>query len=360
MAKEVKKKHRFFRFTARSLMTVAAVALGLSYLSIFVNPAKLWFMTLFGLMYLPFLLLNATLLVLALLRRSKAMWIPIVALLPSLLLFGGHFQLSGPSDPPGTDDIKIVTYNVGRFAYGTNADATRDSVFRFLHRQNADIICLQEVSVRGKASLADIFRKEFRGYNIEYYSYSGKSGSYGNVTLSRFPLKNKGKITFEQSANMAVYSDYEIGNRTIRVYNCHFQSYNISLANIGKALRSNTSGAVRDTEGKMKFSLRLRPRQVDAVIKDIQGCELETFVVGDFNDTPMSYTYWKLSRGHRDSFKDAGKGFGATYSMLGPLLRLDYVLSPKGLSATSHKVLKIKYSDHYPVIATFKNEKDRR
>ena len=340
-------------------MIIAAVALGLSYLSIFINPAKVWFMTLFGLMYLPFLLLNGALLVLALLRRSKAMWIPIVALLPSLLLLGGHLQLLGPSMPPAPSDVKIVSYNVGRFSFDKNADACRDSIFNFLRSQNADIICLQEVSVAGKASFAELFRKEFGKYNVEYYSYSGKSGSYGNVTLSRYPLKNKGKITFEKSANMAVYGDYDIGSRIIRVYNCHFQSYNISLAKIGLALKSNTSETVKDTEDKMKSSLRLRPRQVDAVIKDIQSCSLETFVVGDFNDTPMSYTYWKLSRGHRDSFKDAGKGFGATYSMLGPLLRLDYVLSPRSMRATSHKVIKLKYSDHYPVIATFENETDR-
>lgn len=353
MGTEGKKKHRFFRFTARTLMIFAAVALGLSYLSIFVNPAKMWFMTLFGLMYLPFLVLNAVLLVLALVRRSKAMWIPIVALLPSLLLFGGHFQLVGSSVPPGPDDIKIVSYNVGRFRFSGDADACRDSVFSFLRRQDADIICLQEVASAGKTSFADLFGREFKGYNVEYYSYSGKSGSYGNVTLSRFPLHGKGKITFEQSANMAVYGDYEIGGRLVRVYNCHFQSYNISLAGIGRALKKSTSDAVRNTEGKMRFSLRLRPRQVDAVIKDIQDCKLASFVAGDFNDTPMSYTYWKMSRGRRDSFKDAGRGFGATYSMLGPLLRIDYILSPENMRATSHKVVKLSYSDHYPIIATF-------
>lgn len=348
---EGKKKHRFFRFTARTLMIISATALTLSYLSIFVNPAKFWLMTLFGLLYLPILLLNVTLLVIALIRHSKAMWIPIVAILPSLLFFGGHFQLSGSSVPPGPDDVKIVSYNVGRFHFGNNADACRDSIFTFLRRQDADIICLQEVSARG--SFADLFSKNFKDYNLEYYSYTGKSGSYGNVTLSRYPLKNKGKIVFERSTNMAVYGDYDIGGRTVRVYNCHFQSYNISLASIGRALRSNTSSAVKETEDKMKFSLTLRPKQVDAVIKDIRDCQLETFVAGDFNDTPMSYTYWKLSRDRRDSFKDAGKGFGATYSMLGPLLRIDYILSPESMRATSHKVVKIGYSDHYPVIATF-------
>ncbi len=88
-------------------------------------------------------------------------------------------------------------------------------------------------------------------------------------------------------------------------------------------------------------------------LSNIQKSPYPAIICGDFNDTPMSYTYWKLSRGRRDSFKDAGKGFGATYSMLQPLLRIDYILSPKDVRATSHKIVKLKYSDHYPVVATF-------
>ena len=91
---EGKKKHRFFRFTARTLMIISAAALTLSYLSIFVNPAKFWVMTLFGLLYLPFLVLNLTLLVIAIIRRSRMIWVPIVALLPSLLLFGTDISAS--------------------------------------------------------------------------------------------------------------------------------------------------------------------------------------------------------------------------------------------------------------------------
>ena len=348
-----KHNHRIFKITARTLMIVAAVALLLSYLSIFCNPAKLWFMTLFGLLYLPFLLLNMVMLTIALIRHSKMFWIPAVILLPSLLIFGWHYQLTGSSTPPGPQDIKVMTYNVGRFNNGSDTETCRDSIFNLIHRQNADIICLQEVSVNKNSSVADLFGKSFNGYNVEYYVYTQKSGSYGNVTLSRFPLKEKGKIIFEGSANMALYGDYDIDGRIVRVYNCHFQSYNISLAGIGAALNKNTGKTVKDTEGKMRSSLRARPKQVDAVIKDIQACKMDTFVAGDFNDTPMSYTYWKLSRGRRDSFIDAGKGFGASFSMLQPLLRIDYLLSPKDMKATSHRVIKSKYSDHYPVVATF-------
>ena len=80
---------------------------------------------------------------------------------------------------------------------------------------------------------------------------------------------------------------------------------------------------------------------------------MHSLVAGDFNDTPLSYTYFRLIRGRKDSFMRAGKGFGATYSALWPLLRLDYVLYPGELKAVSHKIEKVNYSDHYPVIVQF-------
>ena len=156
---------------------------------------------------------------------------------------------------------------------------------------------------------------------------------------------------------MALYGDYLIADRLFRVYNCHFQSYNISLSGIGKALRSDVGDAVRDTERKMSSSLSLRPRQVDAVIRDIEKSALPCIVAGDFNDTPMSYTYWRLSKGRRDSFMEAGHGFGATYSMLRPLLRIDYVLYPELLTAVFHKVCKEETaSDHYPIVTILRHD----
>ena len=351
-------RHRFFGITARTLMILSAGLLVLAYLSIFVNPAKFWVMTVFGLLYLPLLILNVTLLFWALIRHSKSFWIPLLAVLPSIVVFGRHFQPGSEDYMPSADDVKIVSYNVGRFAAGPSGRAaSRDSVFAFLRRQDADIICLQEVFFDQASSLEKMMAEEFGDYHLEYYVYTQPSGVYGNVILSRMPARNKGKVIFEHSANMALYGDYLLADRLFRVYNCHFQSYNISLSGIGKALRRDVGDAVRDTERKMSSSLSLRPQQVDAVIRDIEKSALPSIVAGDFNDTPMSYTYWRLSKGRRDSFMEAGHGFGATYSMLRPLLRIDYVLYPELLTAVFHKVCKEESaSDHYPIVTILRHD----
>ena len=110
---------------------------------------------------------------------------------------------------------------------------------------------------------------------------------------------------------------------------------------------------MEETEQKMRRSITERPKQVSEVLQDIDRAPVRSLVVGDFNDNPISYTYYRLLRGRNDSFVKAGKGFGATYRTLWPLLRIDYILYPRGLEAVSRTVPHIKYSDHYPIIATY-------
>ena len=176
--------------------------------------------------------------------------------------------------------------------------------------------------------------------------------AFGNVTLSRIPVKGKGKIKFEESANLAIYTDYEYQGRMFRVYNCHFESYSISLPGLLRGLFKADKAMMTETGIKVKRSITRRPKQVDKVFEDIERCPVEAFVCGDFNDDPMSYTYFRMTRGRKDTFREAGSGFGATFSRLWPLLRIDYVLIPERFDAIGHQTPRVKFSDHYPVVTT--------
>lgn len=354
-----KKRHGlFFGITSRFLMLCAAGLLVLSYLSLIINPAKAWFMTIFGLGFGLFLLLNLGLLVWAIMRRSRAALIPLIAIIPALFMVGRYWQRH--SDGALDTGIKVLSYNVGRFSigYGEHGKLSNrecmDSILTFLKEQNADIICLQEFKINPTTDVKSYLSRYFKGCDIEYYLYTGKSGRYGNVTISRYPAVSKGKICFEGSANLAIYSDYTISGELFRVYNCHFQSYGISLPRIISSMKKDYRKALKDTEDRVRMSVVKRPRQVDQVMKDIEACKLNSIVAGDFNDTPMSYTYNRLKHGRKDSFIEAGHGSGSTFSKLGPFLRIDYVLVPEDVSVLKHNVLKIKYSDHYPILTEIK------
>lgn len=356
MATLKKKRGWFSRLTFGSVSLALAGLLLLSYASLLVNPARAWFFTIFGLLFFPLLITTALFFLWALLRRSRMAFLLALMLLPALLLFGRYYQFRGP-DPDETPapSLKVVSYNVGRFIHA-DADipllALADSVATYLRGQDADVICLQEFYLPLSQEIAPWLRRHFPGYQAEYYALTGKNGRFGNVTLSRLPIVSKGKLTFDKSTNMAFYTDIRLRKSTLRFYNCHFESYNISIPALLKRI-GKEEDVMEDTGRRMRRSITQRPQQVETVMRDIDACPVRSMVLGDFNDTPVSYTYQRLRRGHSDAFVKAGKGFGATYRLLLPLLRIDYMLYPKDLEAVSYETGPVRYSDHYPVIATY-------
>ena len=353
---KVRKKHGWFsRFTFGTAVLVLAVLLALSCLSIVVNPAKAWFFTIFGLLFIPLAILSFLFFIWALRRRSRMTGLLLLMLLPTVFFIGKYYQFKAP-EADREPTLKVVSYNVGLFAHGNMGDkrlVLADSVAAFLRRTNADVICLQEFYLPNTLNLEAWFRSRFPDYHAEYYVLTGQHGHAGNVTLSRRPVLYKGKIDFEKSTNLALHTDIQLDSTVLRFYNCHFESYNISLSGLVKSIGHKTDEVVEDTGRKMRRSITQRPRQVEEVMKDVDECPVRSVVLGDFNDNPLSYTVHRLSRGRQDSFVQAGKGFGATFRHLWPLLRIDYILYPRDLHAVSYEVPKVKYSDHYPVIATY-------
>lgn len=353
---------KIFGITSRLLMLIVAGLLILSYLSILINPAKVWLISLVGLLFVPLSLLNAFLLLWAVKRLSKSFVIPLLALLPAFFFVGRYVRIDTEEERSERmaaegERLKIVSYNVGRFALEDKAAGIDsraecvDSVFSFLKSQDADIICLQEFRVPDADKVKSYVNRYMKGYNAEYYMFPSSSGAFGNITLSRIPVKGKGKIKFDESANLAIYSDYQYAGEQFRIYNCHFESYNVSVSGLLRGLVQRDSLLIYSTGDKMKRSITRRPKQVDKVFEHIEECPIETFVCGDFNDNPMSYTYYRMTRGRKDTFKVAGNGFGASFASMWPMLRIDYILCPKKYAPVTHSTPRIPYSDHYPVVS---------
>lgn len=340
-------------------MLIVAGLLILSYASIVVNPAKVWFISLIGIFFIPLSALNILLLLWAVKRKSKSFVIPLLAIMPAFFFVGRYIRIDSEEDEIARmshtgNTLKVVSYNVGRFALDQGEFSSRsdcaDSVFAFILEQDPDIICLQEFHMADADNIRSLLRKRMSDYHAEYYMFPTGSGAFGNVTLSRIPVKGKGVIKFEESANLAIYTDYDLDGRKFRVYNCHFESYNISMSGLLKAMVSRDRTVFSETGNKMKASITRRPKQVDKVFSNIENCPVDAFVCGDFNDNPMSYTYYRMTRGRKDAFVEAGDGFGATYASLWPVLRIDYILFPEKFKAVSHEIPRVPYSDHYPVI----------
>lgn len=340
--------------TARVLMLGVALLLALSYLSVLVNPASVWFFSVFGILFVPLFLFNAFLLVWAIFRRSSAGWIPLLALLPSLFFVGEYVGFH--HQEPDASQLRMVSYNVGRFQLNRGEQMEEkeclDSLMNSLRAQHPDVICLQEFLVDALEDIPALCRRWFPGFDCAYFAFPGSKTKAGNVIVSRYPIGEKSSITFDGTTNLVLYADIRFPERVIRIYNCHLQSYSISLPGLIKSADEGEE-YILQTGKKMRRSILLRPRQVDEILKNITACPLENIVCGDFNDTPMSHTYQSLRKGHDDSFVQSGRGAAATYYYLWPLLRIDYILQGSSMRAVSHRSPRWKWSDHYPVIVDF-------
>jgi endonuclease/exonuclease/phosphatase family metal-dependent hydrolase len=88
----------------------------------------------------------------------------------------------------------------------------------------------------------------------------------------------------------------------------------------------------------------------------IDACRYPLIVCGDFNDTPISYTYNTISSKLNDAFVAAGQGISNTYRGKLPPYRIDYILYSNEFDAVSYERHRAEYSDHFPVSAVLKRK----
>lgn len=356
-----KRSPLLFGITFRVILIVAAAAMFLSYLAVYVNPAKISLPLFFGLFFIPILGINLLLLCVALLRRSASAWITVVALLPALLYSDLFFKIGQDTkiDTEGIE-LKIVSYNVGMFSSSNNKmerEECRKKVKSLLDSQSPHIVCLQEFFVDNLTQADTLFGNyKYRHHHL----FRAKNGKlFGSIILSKFPIKNTGRLSFPNSTNLSLFADIEHYGRVLRIYNNHLESYNVSFASLVQKFtrkenlsREEITRDLVETHDKMKGTFIKRTDQVNRIVEDINKSSLPAIICGDFNDTPMSFTYHTLSKKRKDSFEEAGKGFGGTFIPVWPLLRIDYILLPQEYECTEHTVHKVKYSDHYPITST--------
>ncbi|MBP5506179.1 MAG: endonuclease/exonuclease/phosphatase family protein [Bacteroidales bacterium] len=339
----------FWQILFRIVVILAAVALGMSYLSIFIDPAFMSLPYFFGLYYIPIFALNLVLFFIGLVRMRRYLIISLVALLPSLFFADLFVKFGNEEKSVAGDEVKVMSYNVGHFEAGSkgmNYSQTLSKICEFVSREAPDVLCLQEFHSTDTATVNRLL--SYLPYRHRYF-YRNDGAHFGNITLSRYPIVNSGTIDFPNSSNLCIWSDIRINDVTVRVYNCHMQSNQLSFATIIRHMAGDFSNEVKNVHSSLAHNNVRRGEQVGIVHDHIAACTLPSMVCGDFNDTPMSYTYHRLAEGHKDSFADGGRGFGATFSLLWPMLRIDYILVPKNVSCDRTTVNRVPYSDHYPV-----------
>lgn len=332
----------------------------LIYCSVFVPPDDFWPPAFLGLLYPYLLLVNLLFLVFYALRRSWKLLFSLTVILLGYQHLFNYFQPI-PNFSKAQKGVKILTYNVHYFnGENIKKQQQRSKIIEYLQKEDADIICLQETPLNktGKLSPEGI-RDALPG--IRHYQLAHSNSYAGPLTLSKFPIVRLGEIRFEHSANMVLFSDIVLkSGDTVRVYNCHFQSYKITPEDYSLIDPDKTGTNEQQLKEaklisrKMAIAFSIRARQARTVAAQIRKCPYPVIICGDFNDTPLSYTYHVLSQQVKDAFTEAGFGFSNTYNGLLPSFRIDYILYSPHLKALSYRCDRVDLSDHFPVTATLR------
>lgn len=347
---------------------VFALALLFSYLAVHINPEVFAFPALFGLAYPYLLLINIIIALIWVVTLRYEALISIVVILVGITHFSNYIKLHKPTgDKTGT--FKVQSYNVRLFNYyeSKKGSISEKKILDLLNNQQSDIICLQEVFIAGDPEQKEkAIRSSLKG---KYYSHfkvipSGKNRYYGIATLSRFPIINKGDIIHEHSSSLSIYTDLLIGKDTFRIFNNHLQSFRLNRMEhsfLDEITTNSDDKEAIDELKKISISLikgfKTRSAQAQVVKNRINKSPYPVIVAGDFNDTPVSFAYRKIRKGLNDSFVTSGYGAGFTYKGNYPPNRIDYVLYDDALECRKFEIMKVKYSDHYP-IASYFSKKD--
>lgn len=320
-----------------------------SYIVPYFNPRDLGIISYTVLLYPILLLANLFFIFYWTLRRSKkAIFSAMVLLLgwgyiKSFYVIGNHESLDG------TEHINIISFNASNFSYNFSPNlkskTERESVIKdFLKGLDTiDIFCFQEI---GNYSL-EILKNALPSYKI----YQPKKGT---AIMTRFPVLDSGIIDFGTFTNSCTWADLNTGKGLVRVYSLHLESNRISADTekiIEKApdIEEKLFYDIRDLLRRYKRSSFKRADQVSQLKKHFEECPYPIILAGDFNDTPISYTYKQLSEGFIDSFKLSGRGVGASYAGNIPFLRIDYIMLSPVFAVKTSSVIKKKLSDHYPI-----------
>ena len=338
----------------------------ISYLAVVISPVDFALPAFFGLAYPYILLINIILVVAwAMLLRFEA-FISAVVIAIGFTHFSNYIKLAKPSADK-SNTFKVLSYNVRLFNFFENNHGitSEKKIFQFLKSKKPDIICLQEFFLLGNPKVEEALMIADLGG--DYHTHmkilgSGKNRYYGIVTFSRFPIVGKGEIIHPGSSSLSIYTDVLIKNDTFRIYNNHLQSFRLrglERSFINELTTSDDKEAVAEVKTlsvSLKKGFVRRALQAQVVKDHINKSPFPVMVVGDFNDTPVSYAYRKIRKGLNDSFVNSGYGAGFTYRGNYPPNRIDYILYDNALENSYFEITKVKYSDHYPIISYFRKK----
>ena len=306
--------------------SITLLILLISYLTSYIHPDYFWQISLLGLFFPVVLITNVLFSIYWIITWEKYFWANFIIIIIGLshinniignqknkLDTKAYSEIAKNKNHTFDQLINIMSYNVRLFNLNQNikSDNIEDKIIEFIKEEKPNILCIQEFKKSDKTK--------------EIYKSFNKAKRSDN-TLQIITKYNEINSGFVNNINSCIFSDI-ILNDTIRVYNIHLQSNWIKT---------------------MKLSYQTRANEAVIIKKHIESSPYPVIICGDFNDTPISYTYSTITDNLYDAFQESGIGIGSSYIGV-PFLRIDYILHDKKYKSYNYKKYQNKLSDHYPI-----------
>lgn len=359
---------KLFRFrTILNIITVGAlVSLVLSYLASYIHPDSLSLLPFFGLAYWIIVIVNAGLLVFWVLKKSRWSFAILFVLILGGRLHFRTFAFGSNEDSNSNTELRIMSYNVHLFdRYNSNRNdsyKTKSKILEYVKDRNPDVVCFQEfyhqdapTSFVTKDTILKLMDTKF--YHERFAHKLAGRQNFGVAMFSKHRIIEKGNVNFEKhkgNYNYCIYADIVKGIDTFRIYNVHLQSIRLQKDEYAVFDPETVSNSDQSTNvikliSKIRNAYPIRAAQAKLIQEHMAESPYNVIVCGDFNDTPVSYTYNKFSSSLTDAFRNTSKGIGATYAGKIPVMRIDYIFHSKNLGSREFTIQKDKLSDHFAI-----------
>lgn len=365
----MRRRHRklsFFGWLMLTLNILSAVCLVLSYAAGYISPSSAWHIAFFGLAYPVFFLLTVFFFFYWLLFRIKLSLVSLLVLLAGWSIHRNVIQLSFNDKQVSEkgNNIRVITYNVHTFQGFEKGGQkqVRAKMLDIIAGEAPAVICFQEYysQSKGAQAITETVKKMTGCKNLYLHKTRDSDyDSFGLAIFSKYPIINKQSIPFSEKmiGNGAVFVDILVNNDTVRVFNIHLQSINFRpedysyLEQLKKEADPDEKSS-RRIGSRLKRAFIKRSTQAEIVASHIKQSPYPVIVCGDFNDTPVSYTYHTIAKDLKNTFTEKGSGFGVTYGGEFPNFQIDYILCDQAFDVTDYKIIKKNLSDHYPVVSS--------
>lgn len=277
-----------------------------------------------------------------------------------------YFPLNLPSPAP-KEGLKVMTFNTHCFGNLEDGIEINDAkgnnvVAKFIMEKAPDLVGYQEgvAPKKFKANVQPLLNRH--GYYADSVSFSGnRLGCF-----SKFPIAEKQVLCQNDGNGAVLFKLLPPQQDTIFFIVAHLQTMRLNkedrkdfLKNISQLLPDElaeqfTFDPFWRIAKKIATSSAPRAQQADKLAQFIEShADRRIILCGDFNDTPVSYTYRTIRQAGPldDAFVATGNGMGRTFNKNAMMVRIDHIFYNANVwSAHASRIHDEKeMSDHYAV-----------